>query len=102
MFDTPGLLDPAAARTVLADDEVFVTTRVVSAAEARAVGVGVVRRSGPRFAFVATSGRSADLAHLLELVRAGRMRVPVDRIFPMVDAVAAHRRAGAATSAAKW
>jgi NADPH:quinone reductase-like Zn-dependent oxidoreductase len=93
VFDTPGLLDPAAARAVLGDDGVFVTTRVVSAATARALAVGVVRRGGPRFAFVATSGRSADLAHLLMLVRAGRLRVPVDRVVPMADIAEAHRRA---------
>jgi NADPH:quinone reductase-like Zn-dependent oxidoreductase len=93
VFDTPGRLDPAAARAVLADDGVFVTTRVVSATAARALAVGVLRRGGPRLTFVATSGRSADLAHLLELVHTGRMRVPVDRVVPMTDIAEAHRRA---------
>jgi NADPH:quinone reductase-like Zn-dependent oxidoreductase len=93
VFDTPGRLDFAAARPVLAGDGVLVTTRVISASNVRALALGVVRRRGPRFAFVATAARSADLAHLLELVRAGVLRVPVDRVLPMAEIVEAHRYA---------
>jgi NADPH:quinone reductase-like Zn-dependent oxidoreductase len=103
VLDTPGRLEPAAARPVLADDGVLVTTRVVSAAGVRALAAdalaagarsaGVRQRTGPRFTFVATSARSADLAHLLELVRTGRLRVPVDRVLPMAEIADAHRRA---------
>jgi NADPH:quinone reductase-like Zn-dependent oxidoreductase len=93
VFDTPGRVDFAAARPVLAGDGVFVTTRVVSAANARALVAGALRRRGPRSAFVATAARSADLAHLLELVRTERLRVPVDRVLPLAEIAQAHRAA---------
>jgi NADPH:quinone reductase-like Zn-dependent oxidoreductase len=108
VFDTPGVLDPTAVREVLAPGGVLVTTRVASLQTARALVDAQVRRlrpgrsgregaarpdPGPRFAFIATSGRSADLARLLDLVRAGRLRVPVDRVFPLARIAEAHRHA---------
>jgi NADPH:quinone reductase-like Zn-dependent oxidoreductase len=93
VLDTPGLLDVTAARALVADDGVLVTTRVVSASAARALVPAALRRSGPQFTFVATAGRSVDLAHLLELVRTGRLRVPIDRVVPMADIAEAHRLA---------
>ena len=98
VFDTPGLLDPDRARDVLAPDGVLVTTRVASLRTARALVDARLRRAvrddaGPRFAFVATAARSQDLARLLDLVRAGRLRVPVDRVFPMARIEEAHRHA---------
>ncbi len=92
VLDTPGLLDPAGVRGALAPDGVFVTTRVASVQTAREVVRTRVGR-GPRFAFVATAGRSQDLARLLELVRTGRLRVPVDRVFPLTRVAEAHRHA---------
>jgi NADPH:quinone reductase-like Zn-dependent oxidoreductase len=104
VFDTPGVLDAPAVRPLLAPGGVLVTTRVASLRTARALVDARVRRfragragpggdAGPRFAFVATAGRSADLARLLDLVRAGRLRVPVDRVFPLARIVEAHRHA---------
>jgi NADPH:quinone reductase-like Zn-dependent oxidoreductase len=92
VLDTPGRLDVDAARPLVAGDGVFVTTKVTSAANARALALAALRR-GPRCAFVHTRARSHDLAHLLELVRTGRLRVPVDRVVPMADIAEAHRRA---------
>ena len=92
VLDTPGLLDPAAVRGMLAPDGVLVTTRVTSSRTARELVRTRVRR-GPRFAFVATAARSQDLARLLELVRTGRLRVPVDRVFGLADIAGAHRHA---------
>lgn len=89
VLDTPGLLDPARVRAALAPEGVLVTTRVASAQTARELVVGAVRR-GPRFAFVATAARSQDLARLMELVRSGRLRVPVDRVFPLARIAEAH------------
>jgi NADPH:quinone reductase-like Zn-dependent oxidoreductase len=97
VLDTPGVLDPARVRGALAPGGVFVTTRVASVQTARELVRDRFRR-GPRFAFVATAGRSQDLARLLELVRTGRLRVPVDRVFPLADIAEAHRHAeGGAT-----
>lgn len=93
VLDTPGRLAADAARPVLAADGVLVTTRVVSVATGRALVGSRLRRSGPRFAFVATAARTGDLAYLLELVRTGRLRVPVDRVLPLAEIAAAHRRA---------
>jgi NADPH:quinone reductase-like Zn-dependent oxidoreductase len=92
VIDTPGVLEPAAVRAVLEPGGVYVTTRVASAQTAREVALGALRR-GPRFAFVATAARSQDLARLLDLVRTGRLRVPVDRVFPLTRIVAAHEHA---------
>lgn len=93
VLDTPGRLEPADVRPVLADDGVVVTTRVASRTALRAVAAGALRRSGPRSLFVATAARPADLAHLLALVASGDLRVPVDRVVPLPDVVEAHRHA---------
>jgi NADPH:quinone reductase-like Zn-dependent oxidoreductase len=92
VFDTPGSLDPARVRAALAPGGVLVTTRVASVQTARELVLGPVRR-GSRFAFVATAARSQDLARLLELVRVGRLRVPVDRVFPLAEIAEAHQYA---------
>lgn len=92
VFDTPGRLDPAAVLPLLDREGIAVTTRVVSVAGLRAAALGPLHR-GPRFAFVATTARTGDLAHLLELVRTGRLRVPVYRVVPLADIAMAHRRA---------
>lgn len=92
VFDTPGRLDPALIDDVVAPGGVVVTTRVASPRTGAAILRGRLHR-GPRAAFVATAARSADLAHLLELVRVGRLRVPVDRVFPLDGIVEAHRYA---------
>ena len=42
---------------------------------------------------MATAARSQDLARLLDLVRRGRLRVPVDRVFPLDRIADAHRYA---------
>ena len=91
VLDSPGSLDAAAVRRVLAPGGVLVTTRVASVRTAREVVRSAVR--GPRFAFVATAARSQDLARLLDLVRRGRLRVPVDRVFPLDRIADAHRYA---------
>ena len=92
VFDTPGLLDPARLGAVVAPGGVVVTTRVASARTATAIVRGALHR-GPRVRFVATAARSVDLAHLLELVRTGRLGVPVDRVFPLGQIAEAHRYA---------
>jgi NADPH:quinone reductase-like Zn-dependent oxidoreductase len=92
VLDTPGLLDPVQVRPALAPDGVLVTTRVAAVGTARELALGAVRR-GPRFAFVATSARSQDLTRLLDLVRRGLLRVPVDRVVPLDQIADAHRYA---------
>lgn len=92
VVDTPGLLPVDRVRPVLTDGGVLVTTRVLSAANLTALLTTPLHRA-TRATFVATAARSADLAHLLELVRTGRLRVPVDRTFPIAEAATAHRHA---------
>jgi NADPH:quinone reductase-like Zn-dependent oxidoreductase len=93
ILDTPGRLTAEGARALLTDNGVLVTTKFASVATLRAVALSAVRRRGPRTVFVRTQARSQDLAHLLELVRAGRLRVPVDRVVPLADIADAHRYA---------
>ncbi len=93
VLDTPGALSFPAARPLLADDGVFVTTRVVGPDARRELVPARLRRRGPAFAAVRTAPRSADLAHLAALVDAGRLRVPVDRAFPLAEVDAAWRHA---------
>lgn len=74
-------------RPLLRDDGVFVSTRPASPDTLRLLAP---RRGGPRFAFVATSPRSGDLAHLVDLVDRGLLRLPLDRVFGVEEAAAAH------------
>ncbi len=93
VLDTPGLLSFAAARPLLADDGVFVTTRGVGPDAPRELVPARLRRRGPAFAAVRTRPRSADLAHLAALVDAGRLRAAVDRTHPLEEAADAWRHA---------
>ncbi len=86
VLDTPGVLSSAAARPLVADGGVFVTSRVIGSDTPRALLPARLRR-GPASAAVRTSPRSADLAHLAALVDSGRLRVALDRVLPL-DAVA--------------
>ncbi len=98
VLDAPGALSFAAARPLLADDGVFVTTRVVGPDTRRELVPARLRRGGPAFAAVRTSPRPADLAHLAALVDTGRLRVALDRVFPLAEVDAAWRHtAGPAT-----
>ena len=94
VLDTPGRLSFAAARPLLADDGVFVSTRVVGPDAPRELLPARLRRRGPAFAAVRTAPRSADLAHLAALVDGGHLRAAVDRVFPLEEAADAYRHAG--------
>ena len=93
VLDSPGLLSFGAARPLLADDGVFVSTRGVGRDAPREFLPARLRRRGPAFAAVRTSPRSADLAHLAALVDAGRLRPSVDRVFALAEAGDAYRHA---------
>ncbi|WNV76676.1 NAD(P)-dependent alcohol dehydrogenase [Geodermatophilus sp. DSM 44513] len=98
VLDTPGRLLAAAARPLLADDGVFVTTRGAGPDSVRELVPGRLRRGGPAFATVRTRPRSADLAHLAALVDGGDLRPVVDRVFPLAQVEEAYRHVrGAAT-----
>ncbi|SNS32041.1 NADPH:quinone reductase [Geodermatophilus pulveris] len=92
VLDTPGRLPAAAARPLLADDGVFVTTRGLGPDSARELVPGRLRR-GPGFAAVRTTPRSADLAHLAALVDGGLLRPVVDRVFALDRIEEAYRHA---------
>jgi NADPH:quinone reductase-like Zn-dependent oxidoreductase len=93
VLDSPGLLSFGAARPLLADDGVFVSTRGVGRDAPREFLPARLRRRGPAFAAVRTSPRSADLAHLAALVDGGRLRPSVDRVFALAEAGDAYRHA---------
>lgn len=49
-------------------------------------------RPGPAdFGSVRTAARSADLAHLLDLLRTGRLRASIEHVVPLDDVARAHR-----------
>ncbi len=92
VLDAPGRMSFAAARPLLNAGGVLVSTRPL--------GPDLLRTVGParwhgrrRFAAVMTAARSQDLAHLAALVDSGRLRIPVERVFPMDQAAEAHRHA---------
>lgn len=95
VLDAPGRLSLAAARPVLADGGVLVSTRPLGPDLLRSAVPARWRRGPGRFAAVMTQARSQDLAHLTALVDSGRLRIPLDRTFAMDDAAAAHRHAQA-------
>ncbi|RBY74539.1 hypothetical protein DQ238_21735 [Geodermatophilus sp. TF02-6] len=83
VLDVPGRLTFGAARGLLEDDGVFVTTRGVGPDTPRELVPDRLRRGGSSFAAVRTSARPADLAHLAALVDGGRLRPTVHRAFPL-------------------
>jgi len=93
VLDTPGTTSAAGAADLLREGGVLVSTRAVS----RDALLSRVRRDhlpgGRRYTAVMTAARSQDLARLARLVDDGRLRVPVDSVHPMAQAVQAHRRA---------
>lgn len=93
VLDTPGALRVAAAQRVLEPTGVLVSTRPLSVDAVRALAGAPLRRGGPRFAVVMTSGSGQDLARLLRLVDDGRLRVPLDRVLPLEQVAEAHRHA---------
>lgn len=93
VLDTPGRLSLTAARPVLTEHGVLVSTRPLGPDLLRAAVPDRWRRGPGRFAAVMTSARSPDLAHLATLVDTGRLRIPVDQVFPMAEIAAAHQHA---------
>lgn len=94
VLDTPGRLTATAARSLLEDDGVFVTTRGAGPDSLRELVPARLRRRGPVSAAVRTRPRSADLAHLAALVDSGRLQPVVDRVFPLAQVDQAYRHAG--------
>lgn len=86
------VLDAAGTLPFLPDlltaDGVQVTVRPLSPEVLRAA---LRRRRGPRFTAVRTAPRSQDLTRLAALVDAGRLRVALDRSYPVADVADAHR-----------
>lgn len=91
VLDTTGRYSFVDLARILTPDGVLVSTRPISRDALRRLRPS--RFGGPRFTFVATKPRSQDLAHLANLVETGRLRVPLDRVFPAGQAAAAHRHA---------
>ena len=91
VFDTTGRYAFADLARILTPDGVLISTRPISRDALRLLRP--TWSGGPRFTFVATKPRSQDLAHLVHLVDTGRLRVPLDRVFPADEAAAAHRHA---------
>ncbi|SDQ05195.1 NAD(P)-dependent alcohol dehydrogenase [Quadrisphaera sp. DSM 44207] len=102
VVDTPAVLRFGAVRGSLRDGGVLVSTKPLSLDAARSAGLDLLRRpgrriarrgggSGARFATVRTQARSQDLTRLVALVDGGRLRVPVDRAFPLAQVAEAHR-----------
>ena len=95
-LDAPGMLALRTVRRALTPDGVLVSTRPVSADAVRMLAAAPLRRRA-RFRFVATRASSQDLARLAALVDAGRLRVPLDRAYPLADVAEAHRHAESGT-----
>lgn len=91
VFDAAGNRDFSEVRRVLPPEGVMVSTRTspqgVLASVTSAVG------SGPGFSFLMTNDRGQDLDFLSTMIDKGQVRVPVDRVFTMEEAVAAHQYA---------
>lgn len=90
VLDVPGRARFRDVAPALAPGGVLVSTRGVSVDAARST---VRPARGRRFASVRTAARSADLAFLLRLAADGRLRVPVQQVFPLSSVADAHRAA---------
>lgn len=93
ILDAPGRMSFAVAQPLLTPPGVMVSTRPLGPDMVRAMLPRRLRHGPGRFAAVMTAARSQDLAHLAALVDAGRLRIPIDQVFPMDEAAAAHRHA---------
>ena len=89
VLDVPGALRFAQVRPVLTADGVLVSTRPVSVDVLR----DAASRRTPRTTAVATRRSPVDLAHLADLVDTGRLRVPLDRAYPLEEVAGAHAHA---------
>lgn len=93
ILDCPAQYGFSSVRHLLTPDGVMVSTRPVSVDALRPAVPPRLRRDGRRWAAVATSARSQDLAHLAVLVDRGELQPNVHRSYPMVQAAEGHRHA---------
>lgn len=89
VLDAAGNREFSDVRRVLTAKGVMVGTRL-SPGTARDVATSRLRR-GPRPAFVPAKERSFDLAFLARLIKQKKLRVPLDRTFPLSELGEAHR-----------
>lgn len=93
IFDTPGALRFTDVQGAMRPDGVLVSTRPITADTPRMLRPPWRSARAPRFAAVATSASSQDLAFLAQLVEEERLAVPVDRVVPLADAAEAYDHA---------
>ncbi len=90
VMDAPAVLRFADVAPHLRRHGVMVSTRPLAADSVHAILPR--RRGAPRLALVTTRASSGDLARLARLVDSGRLRIPLDGVFPRDDVALAHAR----------
>lgn len=93
VLDCPAALSSEEARPLLTEDGVMVSTQAISTDVVRGALRQRLGGGGPTFRSVRTKV-GHDLAHLVRLVDDGRLRIPLDRPFPLAEVQAAHAYAG--------
>ncbi|MHA7293626.1 NADP-dependent oxidoreductase [Arthrobacter sp. HLT1-21] len=93
VLDVPGSFHYRTVRPILTPQGMLVSTRPIAVDTLRMLNPASAHRRTQRFTVVTTRPPNQDLAYLSTLIETGRIRVPLDRSFPLDQVADAYRHA---------